>query len=170
MKREWSWTSSFRQKRFQENQQRKKEKEFYGKRLTASESKEISKKGLFVILLDLEGVCSDIDESTAKLFANQLEALRKKFDCEKVMISISTHYNSSTPIKKVFTILAPYLSSSIQIGISFFLNGIYNYQTDVENILGPQYNFDKLKTFREYYLSCESSKHMVDGFFIMKKA
>ena len=108
------------------------------------------------ILLDLEGTCDYIDNELVKIFIEQIDTIRKKFKADSAIISISTHYNNSDKIKQVLDIINNNLSGNVEIGLSFYYGGIYDYYSNQMVFRNEAFNTDKLETFKEYYLENSS--------------
>lgn len=109
-------------------------------------------RGQFVILLDEHNTCTGIDKESACIFLEQIEKLRKKFNCEEVIISMSTNYYNHNSIKHYLDLLSLQLPSSVKIGTSFFYGGQYDYNLDVIKTMPSDYNDNRWDTFKEYYL------------------
>lgn len=147
MKKQYGWVSEYKRKKFLERQNLKKNPECFDDADYSFLPKIIS------VMLDLDGTCDFIDDEKAKILLGQIEKLRKKFAAKKSIISISTHYSDIKRMQEVLAILSRNLSDSIKIGISFFSNGTYNYNTGEEIIYGSDFNLDKVKTFDSYYVN-----------------
>ena len=149
MKKQYGWVSEYKKKKFFESQKSRKEKNYQ----KTIRNIEIPNNKTIAVMLDLEGTVDYIDDEKAKLFIKQLDTLRKKFSAKTAYISISTHYNNSNEIKKVLDIISRNLSNHIKIGISFYFSGIYDYDKDYDSYRENGYNFDKVKTFSDYYVN-----------------
>lgn len=150
MKKQDGWVSEYRKKKFYERQEIKKIKEMNENSLDdclyPNSMKTIS------VMLDLDGTSDGIDDEKARLFIKQLDFIRMKFNAEKCTISISTHYSDEERIKPVLDILSRNLPKGVEIGLSFFYGGMYNYDTDQTTVLEHNFNRDKVKTFDGFYV------------------
>ena len=151
MRKQDSWTSEFRKKRFYERQYLKKQKQFSENSYMRESLWSVPKT--IAVMLDLDGTTDFIDDEKAALFIRQLEIIRKKFGAELGTISISTHYRDSNKIKNVLDIFSRNLSENIEIGFSFYYGGIYNYDKDMDEPQGYDFNSSKVRTFDNYYIS-----------------
>ncbi len=104
-------------------------------------------------MLDVEGTLNGIDDEKARLFIRSLDVIRKKFQADYGTIAISTHANNAREIKRVIDIFLRNLSDSIKIGTSFFCGGVYDYKENREISRHPRFNFDKVTTFKSYYVN-----------------
>lgn len=104
------------------------------------------------VLLDIEGTCDFIDDDKAQVFMQQLNYIRKKFCASYATISLSTHFNNVVAMKEVLDVLARNLSNNIEIGMSFYLGGMYDYKNDQVIPISREFNRDKVKTFANYYI------------------
>lgn len=155
MKKEDSWSSEFRKKRFYENKEiksiKKWDKDF-------REGNSILYNPLWnyditiAVMLDLDGTCDNIDDNKASVFIQQLELLRKKFDADYCTISISTHADNPKKIIGVLDILNRNLTENIKIGTSFYYGGKYIYDTKSDIYVHPSFNYRKIDTFISYYV------------------
>ncbi len=140
MKNSCGWTSEYRRKKFEKRYYNQPDKDLLPLNHLAIQ-RSIS------ILLDIQGTCDNIDDEKAKRFVLYLDRLRKKFKADYVTISISTHYTDGREIKNILDIISRNLISNIRIGDNFFLGGIYNYDSDKEISVFPNFNYDKIETF-----------------------
>lgn len=104
------------------------------------------------IMLDSHGTSDMITESSAEIFINLIDTLRKQFGGQKAYICISSHNQKSEQIKKILDELVKFTNEDIILGPSFFYGGIYDYSTNTEYNMGAFFNSNKVKTFQEYYL------------------
>ncbi len=144
-----SWSSEYRKKKFY---QRRAEKAFKEKLALdkISDSKEINS---IAIMLDLERTSDDIDMESASIFVRELDTIRKKFNAKYCYICISTHSGSCVEVKRVLDYISPYTNKNIRIGKSFFYGGSYEYETDEVTNEGSFFNYNKIETFKRYYLN-----------------
>lgn len=104
------------------------------------------------IMLDFHGTSDMITESSAEIFINLIDTLRKQFGGQKAYICISSHNQKSEQIKKILDELVKFTNKDIILGTSFFYGGRYDYNTNTEYNMGAFFNSNKVKTFQEYYL------------------
>lgn len=149
MKRKYGWVSEYRRKKFFERHMGSEKKLFES--LTSLNDCKVPKT--IAVMLDLGGTSDFIDDEKAKCFIGQLEKLREKFGAEIAFICISTHYDNANQMKKVLAILSRNLSSHVEIGCSFYLGGSYDYQKGEDKPQKFNFNFDKVETFDDYYVS-----------------
>lgn len=140
------WVSEYRRKKFLES----RKKPIHNIQYLDLEPLKIPSK--IVVMLDLDGTLDGIDEEKAKTFLRQLDYIRKKFQADEGLISISTHYDNVDKIVKVLDIINKRLVPNIKIGMSFYYGGIYDYEKKLSIPRGDRFNQDKVKTFTSYYL------------------
>ena len=130
MKKNDSWNSEFRKKRFYENQEIKNIKYWHNYAKNHKLSKNIDKT--IAVLLELNESCINIDDDKAIVFIYQLDVIRKKFEADYCTISVSTTDNNSNRIVNVLDILSRNLTKNIKIGTSFYDEGKYYYDTKTD--------------------------------------
>ena len=150
MKKEDSWTSEYRKKKFYENQELKALEKLKKPFSKTNESK-IPKT--IAVMLDLQGTTDYIDDKKAKKFIEQLDIIRKRFGAEIGTISVSTHYDTSYSMLEVLDILSHNLSDNIKIGISFYYDGTYDYDNAKETFCEYGFNSDKVEVFAGHYVN-----------------
>lgn len=149
MNKQYGWVSEYKRKKFLEGQKTRREK----KSLKSFDTNTVEIPKTIAIMLDLDGTCDFLNDEKAKIFIEQIDILRKKFEAKAATISISTHYDNSDKIEEVLEILSRNLSSCIKIGINFFYGGIYDYEKKEEIPQEYSFNRDKVKTFNSYYVN-----------------
>lgn len=160
MKRKDSWTSEYRKKKFYETRERKALKKYLNNE-NAFNPMRVLKTTPFIIpksiaiMLDLDGTSNRIDVTTAELFMNQVDALRKQFGEEKAYICISTHAHGYEPIKRVMDELNAFAKEGIVLSRSFYYGGMYDYYTDLNFPMGIPFNMNKIETFQKTYIDNE---------------
>lgn len=111
------------------------------------------KKKTIAIMLDIANTSNNINDDKAQVFMKQVEYLRRKFDADVATISISTHFSDSKEIKYILSVLERNLTENIKIGISFFMGGTYDLESDQEDKYYSDFNKDKVDTFDKYYIT-----------------
>ena len=92
-----------------------------------------SGKSVINILLDLDGTCDNIDSDLARIFILKLDKVRRYFNAELTLISISTHYSDPSRIKMILDLLTSNINDKIDIGPNFYYGGIYDYKLTVSD-------------------------------------
>lgn len=112
-----------------------------------------SRKSVINILLDLDGTCDNIDSDLVRIFSLELDKLRRYFNADITLISISTHYSDPSKIKTTLDLINQNLSNTTNIGPNFYYGGIYDYKSNSIKLEEKGFNTDKIKTFKDYYLN-----------------
>ncbi|MBR4618601.1 MAG: hypothetical protein IKO49_04790 [Bacilli bacterium] len=112
-----------------------------------------SGKSVINILLDLDGTCDNIDSDLARIFILKLDKVRRYFNAELTLISISTHYSDPSRIKMILDLLTSNINDKIDIGPNFYYGGIYDYKLNSIRPKEKEFNTDKIQTFKDYYLN-----------------
>lgn len=146
MRKQDSWSSEYRKKKFYENR-RKMDYSCVEEMMSPSRI-----PSTMPIMLDLDGTVDGITDEKVQIFMKQLEILRRKFKADKVIIVISTHGSSYKPIKEVLDIIFRNKTKYVEIGKSFYYGGSYNYVMDEVTLEHSRFNVDKIKTFDDYYV------------------
>lgn len=150
MRKKDSWSSEYRKKKFYEQKMikalKREQKEF-----KRHENLEIVKTPKTIsVMLDLDGTSDNIDDAKAKVFFSQLEYIRKKFDADYGIVSVSTYYHCGIVMDDVLEILERNLPETFRIGLNFFYEGTYSYPDKVEIIRHPEFNCNKIDTFMRF--------------------
>lgn len=152
MRKKDSWSSEFRKKKFYERQAAKKERD-YSKKYGNTE--EVQLPRTISVMLDLDGTTDNINDEKAKIFFEQLEFIRIKFEADYGTVSISTHYRSGKVMNSVLEVLERNLPETFRLGLNFFYEGTYSYPDKVEIIRHPEFNSNKVETFIRFSESSE---------------
>lgn len=151
MKNNVGWTSEYRRKKFEKRY--KKDTEFKPLTPITEVTTELNSPKTIAVMLDVEGTCDNIDDEKAKAFMMSIDAIRNKFGAKYGTISLSTHSNNSREMKRILTILSRNLSKDIEIGINFFFGGTYDFESDREIMMEPNFNRNKVSTFMCHYIN-----------------
>lgn len=147
-KRQDGWVSEYRRKKFLESR-----KKTFNNSLPYLNLEPLKFPTKIVVMLDLDGTVDGIDDEKSKVFLKQLDYIRKKFQADTGVISISTHYDNAEKIDSVLDILSRNLLPNIKIGMSFYYGGMYDYEKKLSIPCKMGFNRDKVATFDEYYIN-----------------
>lgn len=153
MRKKDSWSSQYRKKKFYERQ------DYKWLKANLKDSNIIEEVRLprkISVMLDLDGTTDNIDDWKAKIFFEQLEFIRKKFEADYGTVSISTHYRSGKVMDNVLEVVERNLPEEFRIGLNFFYEGTYSYPDQVEIIRHPEFNANKVETFIRFSESSET--------------
>lgn len=143
-----SWVSEYKRKKFMERHQRKSFKDLEVHYLDTTPLKLPTS---IAVMLDLDGTVDSIDNEKAKRFQSQLEIIGQKFQADTIFISISTHYDNTDKMRKILDIFSSNLLPNIEIGMSFYFGGMYDYKRGLDIPCAFGFNGDKIETFDRYY-------------------
>lgn len=109
-------------------------------------------KSKLVVMLDLQGTLNGLSDDKAKKFMEQLDFLCNKFRGSKVLLTLSSHVFDVSSMIQYLDIFHRNLKPNIEIAVSSFLGGTYDYQKKEITYQYFGYNFNKLDTFEQNFL------------------
>lgn len=110
------------------------------------------KEKTIVMMIDLDGFHTNIDDETAELLVNQMDFIRKKFKANVANICLTTKKQNPHCLDNTLVILSKYLKNKVKFGLHFYQSGIYDYNTQQVEMIKriPCFNYYTLQNFLDY--------------------